>query len=419
MAAKKLLILLGAGSSVELGVPSVADIDSLMKVWAQNWALQYGYQDYFDKLRGAISSYYSASDRKYHPNPNFEKVLGEMIALSHWMTPAPWGDTLRQTACRGCAPPELEFPIHSLAEFAPYNAPIAIEDQKDTLLDALAKYMRTASLAIDPASEALYNYRKLIEGLRDRFDVGIYNLNYDAAAVSVWPDAYTGFREDGQFEPDSVHTRSEWNFIYHLHGSVHHSLGHEGGGGIQWRHNLRDNANFFDRPATSANDKRSDARAFSRATLIAGGFKLDQLLTEPFHSLYSAFVRHVYEADAVLLGGYGFADVHVNRTLQNRFESSPSRPPVMILGYATPKTDPMKFRHDPWAYELSQSLLAPGDFFQELGHPSPPRPLELAEKRVFEVSLMHKVAIWHGGFASAANVLDQIIGWLFEGSCRH
>jgi len=104
-------MILGAGSSVEQCVPSVSDIDTQMAIWARKWALETGFQDYFGKLRGAISKYYSQADRRYRPDPDFEKVLGEMVALSHWMTPPPWGDTLWQTACRGCDPPDLEFPV--------------------------------------------------------------------------------------------------------------------------------------------------------------------------------------------------------------------------------------------------------------------------------------------------------------------
>jgi SIR2-like domain len=409
---KKLLVILGAGSSVEQGVPSVRDIDAKMAAWARKWAAETGYQDYFGKLWWAISKYYSEGDRRYRPGPDFEKVLGEMVALSHWMTPAPWGDTLRQTACGGCAPPDLEFPVDPFTEHAPYNATIAIEDQKDTLLAALARHMRAESLAIDRAGEPANRYKRLIDGLRESFDLGIYNLNYDTAAINAWPEAYSGFGESGQFDPQTVHRRAEWNFIYHLHGSVHHSLSHEHGGDIRWRNDLTDAAHFFDKPVTSTNDKRSEGRSFSRGTLIAGGYKLDQLLTEPFHSFQAALIRHVYNADAILVGGYGFADVHINRALQNRVGSVAGRVPVMVLDYATPKADPMMFRHDSWANELSGTLAAPGDFFRGLRNPSAPSPNELAAEKAFEVSAPHKVAIWHAGFTSAATAIDRISRWL-------
>ena len=338
-----------------------------------------------------------------------------MVALSHWMTPAPWGDTLRQTACAGDPPPGIQFPVHPFVEVASYAATVAIEDQKNRLLGKLAKHMREASLAIDSRDDAAHQYQQLVDCLRESFEVGIYNLNYDTAAISAWPEAYTGFGETGLFEPTVVHQRAEWNFVYHLHGSVHHSLNTEHGGDIRWRSVLRDTANFFDNPVSSANDKRSEEKLFSRATLIAGGFKLDQLLVEPFHSFHATLVRHIYAADAFLIGGYGFADVHINRALQNRWGSLSGKPPIMVLDHASEDTDPMAFREDPWARELSSTLATVGDFFREIGHPSPPRPSELAKQRAFEVSTHHRVAIWYGGFTSAATARDRIVPWLTGG----
>ena len=34
----KLLVILGAGSSIPCGMPSVSQIDNLMKCWSQEWA---------------------------------------------------------------------------------------------------------------------------------------------------------------------------------------------------------------------------------------------------------------------------------------------------------------------------------------------------------------------------------------------
>lgn len=129
----------------------------------------------------------------------------------------------------GRAPPDLEFPRHPLVEFAPYAATVSIEDQKNSLLGRLAKHMRAACLAAPKDSRAAKQYRILIDELKDSFEVGIYNLNYDIAAIGAFPEAFTGFSESGTFDPLSVHRRTEWNFIYHLHGSVHHSFATEHG----------------------------------------------------------------------------------------------------------------------------------------------------------------------------------------------
>lgn len=204
--------------------------------------------------------------------------------------------------------------------------------------------------------------------------MGIYNLNYDTAALVACQNAYVGFGKTGNFEADVVHRRSRWDFVYHLHGSVHYSLRSRTGGPICWRQDLADTESFFDSLEGSASDKRSEGKSFPRTALIAGGFKLDQLLIEPFHSLHATFVRHLYAADAILIGGYGFGDVHINRALQNRLVVAHEKPPVMVLDLADALTDPMSFRCDLWSHELRSALAAGGNFFLEPGHSSPPMP---------------------------------------------
>ena len=71
---------------------------------------QRNFRDYFDILWRSIELYFRSRSTNIRPSLNFEKVLGEMVALAHWMEPAPWGDTLRQTGCDGAAPPHLNFP---------------------------------------------------------------------------------------------------------------------------------------------------------------------------------------------------------------------------------------------------------------------------------------------------------------------
>jgi hypothetical protein len=121
---KKLLVILGAGSSISCNMPSVACLDEKMQNWGQAWATAHGSPDYFAALWQDIETCYRGGKHRPPPSVNFEKVLGEMIALFYWMTPPPQGDTLRQTACDGAPPPRLTFP-------APmdYGPVVAVRDQ--------------------------------------------------------------------------------------------------------------------------------------------------------------------------------------------------------------------------------------------------------------------------------------------------
>ena len=407
---KKLLVILGAGSSVERGLPSVVELDQHMSEWGSDWSAMHGIPDYYAVLKESVAAYYRTGPTGPRPALNFEIILGTMAALAHWMTPAPWGDPLRQAACDGALPPSLRFPNPSLPGHAPYSGTVMLADQLQHLLIELVRHMRRRCQTLNPLDRAARQYAALFDGLRQEFDLGVYNLNYDTTALSACPDAYTGFGDQGAFEAAAVHNRLEWRFVYHLHGSVHHCLVGQFGDEIRWKWDL--SGAFFDGHQGLASDKRSDGRSFPKATLIAGGFKLDQLLVEPFHSLHAALVRHVYAADAILMGGYGFGDVHVNRALRNRLTTAENRPPVMVLDYAGAKTDPIAFREDFWAHEVCSTLSAGAGGFFEPGHASPPLISELVNEGAFEVSTPHRVAVWYGGFSEAATRVDRIVRWL-------
>ncbi len=410
---KKLLVILGAGSSVPLGMPSVTCLGQCMRKWGQEWAGS-RFPDYFDALWCSAEAYYQTGCPSLRPN--FEKVLGDMVALAHWMEPAPSGDTLRQIVSNG-KPPRWEPLAHQEGK---YEHHIKVMDQLSRLLEGLARHMRTQSQWLDSTDiPKKQKYRKLLGGLSEKFDVGIYNLNYDTAALGALPGAYTGFDKNGVFEPRVVHERDRWDFIYHLHGCVHNSLNcRYTGDKIVWRPTL--DGEFYDGPEGRWSGARSDGIKLPRTTLVAGGFKLDQLLVEPFQSFHASLVRHVYAADAILLGGYGFGDAHINFALQNfalqnRLCHAQDRPPVMILGLADDRRVTMRYREDIWAKELGQALCPGrgGHFFVDPSRPSNPIPGELP-KDVFEVDPQLHVAVWQGGFIEAERRVSNIGRWLEE-----
>ncbi len=465
---KKLLIILGAGSSSAVGLPSVKCLDQFMELWGTEWARLPGTTDHFRELRQSAETYYERGSAGLRPALNFEKVLSDIVAMAHWMEPSPWGNTLRQAACGGTPPPHMKFRYHkeledevadaalpstgvvcdedevaressvgvgSLREVeatadhgeddwrGKYGAQIELMAEYSFLLEKLAQHMRAESqrfsLANSPEND---KYRRLLGGLRESFDIGVYSLNYDTAALDALQGAYIGFGEKGTFEPRVVHERGDWDFLYHLHGSVHHSLNRRYGDQIVWRPSL-DNE-FFDGPEGQWTEPRSNGIKIPRTTLVAGGFKLDQLLFEPFQSYHASLIRHVHAADAILIGGYGFGDAHINFALRNRVSLTQDglrikdRPPVMVFTLADETTKPMRRRDDLWARELGVSLCTgtQGHFFLEPGNPSDPIPAELAIRGTFEVDAQHRVAVWYGGFAEAVQRLPNVIQWLDGGS---
>jgi hypothetical protein len=377
-----------------------------MKAWSREWlddtrSSVPGSENCFAEIWDAIERYYRSSNRTVdpaiQPQVNFEKALGDMLALAHWMTPAPYGTTLRQITCNNAAPPDLSFPYDSYAE--PYGPPILINTELSYLLGRLAKHLRAICADFNEMGDDHFrSYKTFLDVLRAKFDVGVYNLNYDNITLRAWPDAFTGFGSDGVFDSMAVCGRVDWGFIYHLHGSVHHTLANEFSQTIRWQTDLK--SVFFDDHAGRWTVTGSDGRPFPICTLVAGGFKLDQLLIEPFQSFYSAFIGHVHEADAILIAGYGFSDAHVNRTLQRRLrdaaERNLPRPPVAVIDRYDEKR-PGLIRRDLWTQSMRDAL-ATSDGALETGRAP--------------ISEEHKIAMWLDGMLEAAGSPDAVVSWL-------
>lgn len=410
MTKKRLLVILGAGSSIECGMPSVGEIDGLMRTWANDLARAEGTPDYFALVWDALAEHLRQGMQSERSTPDFERALSELITLMHWVRPPPVGSALRDLVAKGEMPPDIAFPYPQK-----YGPSITLKMRASNLLARLACELRDRSAKITPADTRIERWGCVLAALRQHFDVAIYNLNYDNVALTCWPDAFTGFATNGKFDPASIHQRA-WNGIMHLHGSVHFSLQDNLGEEIVWREDLK--GKFIDSDEGRSADERSDGRDFPRTTFVAGGFKLDQLLVEPFHSYQSALVRDAYDADAILLGGYGFTDTHVNRALKNAIVSRrEARPPVLVLDWAedNARVDPIAFRHDRWAHVLMDVLYAPGSDYAPPGHVAPASPSELKQQQRCEVSSLHRTALWYGGFLSAAAPAERLTQWLAGG----
>jgi hypothetical protein len=265
----------------------------------------------------------------------------------------------------------------------------------------LADHVRQLSRGFEKgveSSEPFSSYRTLFNGLRDHFDLGVYSLNYDTVALTALPDFFTGFdtsMDVGRFAPAEIHRRYEhWGFLYHLHGSVHHSaipmaqrpLNGRTLGGIVWMNDL-----------SKCSDDRGDLRVATDqrrmvpTTLIAGNWKLDQIQEDPFQTFYSSLPRHAHEADVILIGGYGFGDAHINNVLSAMLAARSRRPPVLVLGRDTKPSN------------LTRTLSVPGF-----------RPVASGGDREFETSTDSSApaVFWSGGVEGASVRLAEIIGWL-------
>ena len=383
-----------------------------MRQWSQDQPTTSGDLEcsIFDVVWKAAARYYGTNH--YRIGPNYERVLGMMTELASWLSPRPFGNPITETIRDHEPVVALEWLRESSDKFAGRKR---ILSEQTFLFDKLAGHMRDLSNRLDRETSELIDYGEFFRKLRDRFELGIYNLNYDTVATSTWPEVYCGFDRNGNFDPLRVTQRRDWGFIYHLHGSVHHCItGYPGR--IVWRDDL--NGSFTDRQVLVP-DMAQDFRPVPLTTLIVGGPKLDQVLINPYQTFYSAFVKHVREADAFLIAGYGFGDPHVNRTLRNRFEGSDGntvKPKVVVLDKSPHDNPQTAYRqsHDFWAYELARTLNTRFQVTQahidgEL------RVGSIIENGAFETDNSGRIGIWHGGFLEAFSEAEAITEWLRGG----
>jgi hypothetical protein len=88
-------------------MPSVSSLESLFDKWAANWANKHGFSNHYLSVKELVTRYYAKGSATPRPAVNFEMLLGEMTAFSHWLAPPPLGDPLREITSRGAAPKDL------------------------------------------------------------------------------------------------------------------------------------------------------------------------------------------------------------------------------------------------------------------------------------------------------------------------
>ena len=85
-------------------MPSVSEIDELMKRWSREWVPETSVDcqgEVFNVLWEASERYYGSNH--YGIRPNYERVLGEMTSLASWLSPRPFGNPIIE-AIRGGSP---------------------------------------------------------------------------------------------------------------------------------------------------------------------------------------------------------------------------------------------------------------------------------------------------------------------------
>lgn len=407
---KKLLIIVGAGASLEFGLPSVNDVDGIFDSCAGQVLplLSEPMSNLYRYCKVTIDNYHQAA-----PGPvlrkgaNYEEVLYHLNLLVPY-----YSDPQRVHGSNVLLEPR------QLPMVRQFSHPKVVDGNvlrylSNALMDALVDHFIDACSGIaDNKANEISLLRDFLSALSEEFDIGIVTLNYDNVFTHACPRFFTGFNpETCTFEPLTILRRDAWNFIYHLHGSIHFAM-------TGTRHDMH--AITWAKTPTKGHQVHSSGRndqgsaegvAFPTSTIIAGHGKTQQILRQPFRTYYAQVNRLVHEADSLLFLGYGFGDQHLNAAFS---EARDRRRPVVVVDWAKDDQDPLRFRRDTWSYQLFKML--PGNA-RSMGEPGSGVPVSIGNlKAANEVEASndpgYPLAVWYNGMLAACQHSSKILSHL-------
>jgi hypothetical protein len=358
---EKLLIIAGAGASVDFDMLSSSQIEEMFELNGPN-KLRVGnrFVSLYKYVKDELLKYHQSGTSLGRPLPDkvddvyFEEVVYQLLNLY---------SALSETHKNG------------LGAFCNLNVfPTKIMGNRNVKLDyfdfcheadiLVAKLLdeireKCTSLPLDK----LALLKQLLKKLNKSFDLSVVNLNYDNILYQSIPfKAETGFGRDGKFEPRRILYNQKWNFFYHLHGSVHFYYAN-----TEHAYEIRFVNDFTqekvvesNRSFRSLNDTTEGFPILSRPIIVGYG-KAWQIQREPYLFYYNDLARRVDEADKILFIGYSFGDLHLNNLIQMSLRHKKKKK-IVILDYAE-QLDGFCCREDYWTYDVCRTLrIYPVDF---------------------------------------------------------
>jgi len=408
---KKLLIIVGAGASIDFGLPSVKTIDSLFEKWAleivtlkddKNKSL-------YTWVKECMLVYAKQNPQNYTENiVNFENLLFTIQNLAVILNDKDWefyNNRLNPFIDLKFIPDIKRFGKDKKTDGGDFHF------LHSYLIDNLLEYFRTICKTIDKDKKLeIEKLNSFYTDLKTEFELGFINLNYDNVILSTLPDLETGFNEaTGEFDRNRIYT-SSWNFCYHMHGSVHFDLKgnkidmHK----IYWNNDL--SSTFAQNSSGRSSKSTSEGLNHLNSAIIAGLDKSNQLLKEPFGTYFMQLDRLIHESDSILFVGYGFSDTHLNRIFPFIRNDKKKRKVVMI-DWADDNEDGLNFRRDSWSSGVFETIpfnaFEMGDGVSRLPQPV----FHYKTNKILEKSTNpdYPIAVWYNGVLEACNSVDKII----------
>jgi|YNPNPStandDraft_1061719.scaffolds.fasta_scaffold24410_3 hypothetical protein len=293
----EIVILLGAGASVEAGIPHsekmISEVESLVAS-DPNWGK---YRDLYNYIRSSI--YHSDGIRgKFDRDVtyNIERLVNTLDEIAkkreHTLYPfvGAWDPTLVEVAGR-----DFELIVKFRNE--------------------ILRMLRGQWLTVQDYATSAGYFQKLVEFQQDYgHPLRVFTLNYDLCVERSCAELRLGseVRIERGFKKETrkwdwrqfIENPDEPNiYLYKLHGST------------DWSYDQDDELTFFDDPARIADDKA--------AMIFGTSYKLEY--RDPFLFLAYMFRQWTLEARIIVSIGYGFGDEHINKIIHEALKRDKQR----------------------------------------------------------------------------------------------
>lgn len=406
MKKKNLLLVVGAGASVDFGMPSVDQVRIILNAEAQKWysLVHTPATNLYEHIEEAVKQ------RSGHA-PNFEQALYLIFALS-----AAKSAQIYNWA-QGVFTNVEELPDFFFGRGGGQHADANALRQLGCMLvdELLLKFRELCRVAEQDRGAEIAKLKSFLEALHAEFEIAVVTLNYDNVMYRAFPGIETGFDpESGEFQQERIFNRQSWPCMLHLHGSVHFDMHiqnlelHE----IHWQ---RDISSTFQQNSFGRSGQRSiEGLDFPTSVIVAGYGKSFQLLRRPFRTYYSELDRLVTNCDAVLFAGYGFGDKHLNTAFEGYRDLR--RRPVVIIKFAADNemTVAGSWHEDPSIHTILRTFGTHQSSMRWLSYSHLSSVAKLKEAKEFETSCdpMTPLAFWYDGMRSACHNVDKVLAQL-------
>jgi hypothetical protein len=290
----RILLVLGAGSTIHAGAPSTKDINDLVCQMED------------EPIRTVVSR---PADQRTEGNFNFETVLAALEELDEFSVrkrfPTAWQ--------------RIGGHLSAFAEFLPAFANAADNSfmvARTQLVGRIKNFVIGRTVSASPVA-----LKAFFDQLKAEFDLTVVTLNYDDLIdrAGEWYDGFSGpILPDkfATFEFSAVRDRLAQHptVLMHLHGSVRFGFPR-----FSPEPSINGEIVRYSVPISRLQAMLNPPGGIAQPTPIIAGDGKDRWMTRacvPFGYYYNAFINTVQTCPRLLIAGYGAGDLHVNSWVQ-------------------------------------------------------------------------------------------------------